>query len=393
MLAEEVMLFGILGILTSAFISFYVKGKDEKTVILCSLQGAFTGWLSGMIWVYLTGGLEVTLYAFVLPVFISAFFTIMILQRHPHTTGSVEKNTGILATIGLFAIVFFVAFSSMPIAYQPSFNTESFSVQTLDWNPSETIVDIQDVEPTYSIPIDITGSKTSITSLYTMSEDASYRSTLNFKVFFKPKAEWMQPYVKIGVYKDIDKNGELSDGDILWSDANYKLVTDNSRWRTNCLWEDNVAKYGITSYNGKLLPIFHAQQLTQTKNEANVNFFNTPSGFTPQNDMLTWQDGKLTEEIISYASINTGESSTISGSIYCGPDASTDNIIVVSAYDARNTNPFADNLQPLQEYIIPFDVTATPQEVTVMGVPSVMVLVGLGVLLFAGLLYYRKELF
>ena len=236
MLEQEVVLFGVLGILSSAFISYYVS-KNEKTVAVCSLQGAFTGWLSGMMWVYLTGGLEITLYALVMPVLVSAFFTVVILQRLPHEKGNpVGKGTSTLAAIGLFALVFFVAFSSVPMAYKAAINTESFSVSTLDYSPEMTAITAVDTPPTYSIPMSIEYSKSSLGSFGVMSENATPSSTLQFKVFFKPGAEWIKPYVTIGVYADKDHDGKLSKGDVLWSDTNYKVATTNSQWRTNCLW-------------------------------------------------------------------------------------------------------------------------------------------------------------
>jgi hypothetical protein len=399
MLGQEVMLFGALGILTSAFMAFFVRGDDKKIIIICSLQGAFTGWLAGMIWVYLTGGLEITLYALVMPVLISAFFTFMILQRVPHETGNpVGKGTSALATIGLFAIVFFVAFSSVPVAYKQAINTEAFSISTLDYSPETTTITKTDTPPAYSIPMTIEYSKSTIGTFGVMSENAMPQSSIQFKVFFKPGAEWIKPYVTIGVYADKDRDGKLSKGDVLWSDTNYELATTNSNWRTNCLWEtcsncqnELQPRYGMISNDGKLLPVFHAATITQTKDEANVRFLNTPDGYTPQNDMLTWEDGVLKEQIIEYASITAGESSGIQGQIYCGPQTSGDNIIVVRAYCACLTDPFADNQQPLAEQVIPFAVTPMGEDVTIMGIPPIGILLGLGILLGVGLLYAKKE--
>lgn len=392
MLGQEILLFGALGILTSAFMSFYVNGKNEKIVLICSLQGAFTGWLSGMMWVYLTGGLEISIFALVLPVLISAFFTVILLQYLPKgTEHPVGKGTATLATIAFFALIFCVAFSSVPLMYKPALNTETFSVSTLDYNPEATTITKTETPPTHSIPISIEYSKSTIGSFGVMSENATPQSSLQFKVFFKPGADWMQPYITIGVYADKDRDGKLSKGDVLWSDTNYELATANSQWRTNCLWEKGVAKYNMISNDGKLLPLFHANAITQTKDETNVKFLNTPEGYTPQNDMLTWEDGNLQEQVVEYATIAAGESSGIQGRIYCGPQTTGDNIIVVRAYSVGLTDPFADNQQPLAEQIIPFAVTPTGGDINVMGIPPTGILIGLGVLLGIGLIYAKKE--
>jgi len=203
MLGEQVMLFGALGILTSACISFYVS-QELKTVILCSLQGAFTGWFAGMMWVYLSGGLDVPLYAIVMPVLVSAFFTYLILRHLPYVRReTVSKELSSLATLGLFVLAFFVAFSSLPLAYQSTLNTQTFSVSALDWGDSQTIVNTLDAPGySYEIPIQIESTKSSIISFGVLSENPNPHSTLDFKVFFSPEIDWIQPYLKIGVYED-----------------------------------------------------------------------------------------------------------------------------------------------------------------------------------------------
>lgn len=392
MLANEVLLFGMLGVLTSAFISYFVtNGKEVKSIIICSLQGAFTGWLAGMVWVYLTSGLQVNLLSLVLPVFISAFFTIVLLQKLPRGHEKpVGKGISALASLGLFALVFLVAFSSIPLAYRTIGNTTTFSIETLDYTPGASEVTTMDTSFSNRLPITIDVTKSSL-SPFSMSENASVSSYLDFKVFFTSGGEWTKPYITIGVYKDTDGDGELSTGDVLWSDTDYKLATANSLWRVNCLWENNVARYGMFSSDGELLPIFHADAITSVKDEVNVRFLNTPEGFTPQNDMLTWTDGTLKEQVISYAAIAAGEASSIQGRIYCGPSTLGKNIIVAKAYCACLTEPFTD-AQPITEQVVSFTVTQSADDVNVMGVgvSPTGIFIGLGVLLGIGLLYAKK---
>lgn len=391
MLGNEVLLFGMLGVLTSAFISYFVtNGKEPKAIIICSLQGAFTGWSAGMVWVYLTSGLQVTLLSLVLPVLISAFFTVVLLQRLPRGHEKpVSKGVSALAALGLFALVFVVAFSSIPLAYRTIGNTKTFSIETLDYTPGASEVTTMDTSFSNGLPIAIEVTKSSL-SPFGMSENASVSSYLDFKVFFTPGGEWIKPYITVGIYKDTDGDGKLSAGDVLWSDADYKLATTTSLWRVNCLWENNVARYGMFSSDGVLLPIFHADAITQVRDEANAHFFNTPDGFAPQNDMLTWDDGTLKEQVISYATIAAGETSSIQGRIYCGPSTLGKNMIVVKAYCACLTEPFTD-AQPITEQVTPFTVTQTADDVSVMGVPPTGIFIGLGILLGIGLLYAKKE--
>ncbi len=393
MLGNEVLLFGMLGLFTSAFISYFISGiKEQKTIIICSLQGAFTGWLSGMMWVYLTGGLEVTLFALVLPVLISGFFTFLLLHRLPQATGqSVGKGTSAVAAIAFFVIIFFIAFSSVPIAYRPMANTDTFSVATLDYQPEMSTITKADAGPTNLIPISIKCTKSNVETFGVMSENAAPSSSLDFKIFLSPGADWPTPYITISVYSDKDNNGMVSKGDVLWSDANYKVATTNSQWRTNCLYENGVAKYNMISHNGKPLPIFHANTITKVKDETNIKFLNTPDGYSPQNDMLTWEDGVLKEQVVDYAGIMAGDSASIQGTIYCGPDATANNLIVVKAYCGDcATDPFGDN-QPITEQAIPFTVSASAAGADILGFPPTVILIGLGVLLGIGLLYAKKE--
>jgi len=394
MLGNEVLLFGMLGVFTSAFISYYIAGmKKPITVILCSFQGAFTGWLAGMMWVYLTGGLEVTLYALVMPVLISGFVTLLILQRLPIGTewSSTGKGTTILAGGAFLVIIFFVAFSSVPATYTSGVNTESFSVQTLDYSPTPEVVSqvYENGISVQSVPIVIETSKSSVDFL-TMSEDATPGSSLTFKIFFTPEAHWTKPYITVAVYSDTDNNGKLSVGDIMWSDANYQVGTMFSNWRTNCLYTNGVATYSMQSNDGEPLPIFHANQLSKTKNDANVQFLNA-MGYAPQNDMLTWENGVLTEQVIEYANIAPGQTSTIQGKIYCPSGATQNNIIVVKAYSADLTDPFAKGQPCVAEQTVPFTVSASAAEVTVMGMPLVYILIGLGALVGITVYYTKKE--
>jgi hypothetical protein len=392
MLANEVLLFGMIGLFTSAFTSYFISGiKEQKTIILCSLQGAFTGWLSGMMWVYLTGGLDVTLYALVMPVLISAFFTILLLQRLPlGTEKQLGKGTTIIAGVAFFALILFVAFSSVPTIYSSSVNTESFSVSALDWNPNQQVVSQTTGVSTMTVPMTIDYSKSSVGIFGVMSEDATPSSSIQFKVYFKPDAEWTKPYITISVYTDTDNNGKLSQGDVLWSDSSYEVGTAFSNWRTNCLWENGVATYNMQSYNGEPLPIFHANTISQVKNDANVQFINA-MGYAPQNDMLTWENGVLKEQVIDYANVAPGQTSTIQGKIFCGPDATQNNIIVVKAYSASFTDPFSSNQPSVAEQVIPFTVSSSATETTVMGFPPVFILIGLGALFGVAVFYTKKE--
>ena len=396
MLPEEIMLFGLLGALTSLTIGFFVtEGKNMpfSLAMLLVFQGGFMGWIAGSIWVYLTGGLEITTYSLMMPIFISGFFAMIILNRAKISPQPVKPQTSNLALIMLFALALIVAWSSVPIAYSTSLNTQTFSVGPLDWDSSETVIE-KTFEPTMQsnlqIPmdIDLIGSST---SLDTLSEKPILNFYYNFKITFRPEADWEQPYIKIGIYKDINNNGLVDDGDVLWSDTQYKIGTGISQWRINCLWEDDKPKFSIQSSNGKLLPIFHAKTLTPGIDETNTFFLNTPEGFKIQRNMITWNEQGLMDYPLEYASIKAGESSSITGRIYCNENSLGNNLILVKTYDARTGDPFADNIPALQEKTFPLTVTDVKTQSVIVGIPNLWIIAGLGVLTFVIIIYGKKE--
>lgn len=395
MIENEVLLFGMLGALTSLIMGFIVtEGKSVKVIALLLMQGALCGWIGGLIWVILTGGLQVTMFALLIPVFVSAFFAFLILDRiSSRVLGNRHINKGYttLALVALFLLAFGVAYTAMPIAYKPTANAQQFTVSALSITPTEQIVSVPSMTPSNKIPIDVTSAGSSAT-LMTMAENPYIGSYYNFQVTFTPKGDWTKPYIKIGIYRDINKNGKLDTGDMLWSDADYTLSTTNTNWRVNCIWQGNTPKYGAFSSNGKLLPIIHASQITNVRDDTQGRFLNTPDGFTPMVDMLTWDETGLKEQVVSYASISAGETSTIQGKAYCNPDNVGSSIIVVETFCACFSEPYPlQDAQPMQVQIIPFNVTATPQDATFLGMPLPGVAIVIGFLVVIAFVYVKKE--
>ena len=400
MIEMEVMLFGLIGALTSLIISFFVtEGKAVRLNILLVLLGALTGWIGGMIWVVLTGGLEITLFALVIPVFVSALFTYLILDRtSARSLGNmhVDKRLSVLALAGLFVLSFGVAYTAIPIDFKPTMNTQQFTVAPLSYVPGEkTITMPSSIAPTNAIPMDINcvGSSTTFS---TMAENPNTGAYYDFKIYFTPKIPWSMPYIKMAIYEDKDGDGKLSTGDVLWSDADYKLSTGSSNWRINCLWDNTCAdcnpqaKYGMFTSNGKLLPIFHAETMTQTIDDTKGNFLNTPEAFIPSVDMLSWDSKGIKEQIVTYAAISADETSSIQGKAYCSNEHLGKNIIVVKTYCACSSDPFGDG-QPIQEKIIPFSVTPMAEEANLSGMPLPGIALILGFLVLLAFLFAKKE--
>jgi len=394
MIEMEVMLFGMLGMLTSLIIGFVVtEGRSLKLNALLVLQGALTGWIGGMIWVVITGGLQVTLFALIIPVFVSALFSFLILDRSSSRilgNKHVDKRVTTLALVSLFILAFGVAYTGIPTIYKSTPNAQQFSVAPLSFTPGEQVVTtLSYTTSSNAIPMTIDYTSSSAT-FNTMAENPAKGMYYNFKIYFTPNIAWPEPYIKMAIYKDTDGNGKLSPGDVLWSDSDYKISTENTNWKINCLWKNNVPQYGVFTSNGKMLPIFHASQITKVSDETNIKFLNTPEGFAPQVDMLSWNEKGLQEQVVSYATVSAGETTTIQGRAFCNADNLGKNIIVVRAYCACISDPFTES-QPMQEKVIPFTVTPTAQDTTIAGMPMPGVALILGFMVLIAFLIARKE--
>lgn len=394
MIEFEVMLFGMLGALTSLIIGFIVtEGKSLRLNALLVLTGALAGWIGGIIWVVLTGGIQITAFALIIPIFVSALFSFLILDRSSsRALGNhhVTQTATTLALAILFVLAIGVAYTSLPVVYKPTLNTQSFVVSPLSVNLEEQTVGVPPfTNPSNTVPMDIgfTGNSATFT---TMADNPAKGMYYNFAVYFTPKIPWAKPYIKMAIYKDVNGNGKLDAGDVLWSDGDYALSTTNTDWRINCLWKNNTPAYGVFTSNGKLLPIFHASIITKVHDDAQAKFLNTPEGFTPQVDMLSWNEQGLEEQVTTYASIASGQTTTIQGKAYCNAENLGKNIIVVSTYDASNSDPFADS-QPMEQKVIPFTVTPTPQDTAVSGIPIPGVAVLLSFFVIVAFLYAKKE--
>jgi hypothetical protein len=379
MIPEEIMLFMLLGTMTSATMGFFVtEGKELKTIILLAFQGLFTGLLAGYFWIIFTGGLDIDLFAMTMPVIVSAGLSYILLYYMPRSIGrsNVNINMSRACAVALVILMFFIIFSAVPIAYKSSINTQVFSVNTQDWNPTD------DTDcgcaPTEAIPINIE-TKYSSADAWTLAEKPSEGRYLDFKITFESKGIWKKPYLKMAVYKDTNGNGQLDDTDIMWDNANCKIGTTYSKWRANAIWEGGKPT-SVLTIQGRMLPIFHAEELSSTVDESGKTLYNTPEKFVPQNDMMTWEGTSLKDQVVTYASVDTDETTTLQGTLYCNYGTVGKNLIVVQAYDAESSDPFSNEYPAIKEEIIPFEVTKEAQPANLMGIPlngGVILLIGI----------------
>ena len=68
MLLEQLLACSLLGVVTSIIMWYVInEGKNAPVLLFMTLFGATFGWIVGMVFIFVTGGLELSLPWFILP--------------------------------------------------------------------------------------------------------------------------------------------------------------------------------------------------------------------------------------------------------------------------------------------------------------------------------------
>jgi len=362
MLIQMVLLFVVLGMLANAILHFVTK-KGNFWILL--LVGACVGWFAGMLWV-LFSGLTVTVIDIVATLIASIIPSLLIIYGLPIPFTKKWHTPTAIATLLLLVFLVSAVYISLPQSYPAVANTQSLIQYASNVDVVKTLeIDRSNIDnfiaPQSTNEIGITFTKANIQAFSTNATENQY---LKFRITFSvSKADWVKPFITFGIFKDNDNDGKISAGDVLWEATNYKVITNSGYWRANLYYENDQPKYEIFGSDEGLLPIFHASQLSVWKDDTQYIFANTPEGYKPPQDMLSWSNDihvPLKENVLAYATIPAGQTSYIEGKIYCPPESEGNYYIVVRAYDARFTDPYNPS-QPLAEKIIPFTISKTPK--------------------------------
>lgn len=362
---EVSIFFGLLGLLTGLGMWLISAEGDKRLFFPLTIVGMTAGWLTGLFWNYATGGLSVPLYAVTFPVIASIFTSAVILLYLPPPRISAKVSDRLAKiSVGIFiALAFFISFTAIPLAGVTVAETENYtgitaqSVETM--TITEEVAKTLAQPPTNQIPIEINALKSTV-SLFSTLDEGVVGKYLYFKITFTvSKYNWVKPYVKILIFEDKDENGEISRGDTLYKTTNYKVVTSQGSWRANVKYVNGEPSQEIfvVRWGGEdvYLPIIHGD-VTRWKDDTQYTFSNTPEGYKPPNDMLSWNDDKLMETIKSFEVIPAGSSETIEGKIFCTKPGKY--LMLVEAFDARYCDPFEHwfNDKPIAKKVIPFEV-------------------------------------
>jgi hypothetical protein len=394
MLVEQIALSTLLGMITALFIALYtvLSGDDKKdgyTLLFLGSVGGFTGSLTGMAWIFLTGGLEYSL--------ISVFFTVMAtilvsfvaigalpgILRNIRKTTDVSNLSTFLALTLLIGLAFVVMAGNIPL----SLGEETSPSENINTGlEGEIVNDLTVTEEMYQqfmatsvgegSYISIDGTK-SYTNFPFLSETPPSEAYLQFQATFSVSSsggDWKQPYVKIVVIKDENGNGVPDPGtDSLWPHEHYKIkLPTESNWDMNRKWRTNVVYTGLDpqfqmqhanfGYGTTAAPIPYGDLTNTYMQDFGKTFSNTPEGYQSPTDQISWSldpDGTMElKEDVSYVTIPTGSSTSIKGKVYCpvGYEGTT-NFIWIRAYDARYAdNPVAPSSNYLSQNVIEFTI-------------------------------------
>lgn len=385
MLLEEIIVCAFIGMLTAGVISLLVtKGKADAIVLLMALFGATIGWILGMIFIFTTGGLELTVEWFVLPVLTTAFFSFFILKYYRNMKFikfSRKTKTNRLALIGSIIIVVLLLGSvfamMLPKTYASSSSTVDFTDEKARMLSSLRTYTVSGSDassfntPLSSGIVSIRTAKSSVNFPH-IAENPTAGDYLGFQATFDVSGsggDWTNPYIAMAVIFDTDDSGGITSGDTYWYASDYKFATESGKkWRTSLLYEtDGSPLYQIStvSVGGDfmMMPIFHANAITQWKNDNGIIFSNTPENYNSPYDQLSWEHGgsgsiTLKEDISTWATISAGSSESIKGKIYCHSEHVGRNFLLVHAFDMRYTDPLTPGETPLAQETMTFIIEA-----------------------------------
>jgi hypothetical protein len=381
-LLDQMLVCGLLGAIVACVISILViENRNDFLMFFMVLFGATTGWITGMAFIFLTGGLDLSLPWMILPAIVVAFSSILILcgltgkkVMFTRPRWKVGRSLAlVLSVVVVLSLVVSLAVLAFP-SYGVSYNTERFSVRgtMLTGYTSITSSGVRaftaELSPSF---VSIDSAKSSV-HFPVISENPDEGDYLSFRATFNVGASggsWDQPYIKLGVIKDNNGNGAVDTGDEIWNGALYKFATKTGKqWRSNCLWEgaSPVVQLHLVSVGGEILfmPIFHASAITQWKADNGNTFANTPEGYIPPIDQMSWElsagSVSLKEDITTFAVVSPGNSVNIEGKIHCPSGSAGSHLVVIQAFDLRYTDPFDPSEVPLDQEIMTFTVGGGP---------------------------------
>lgn len=387
-LIDQMFVYILLAIIVAALIDIIViEGRNDALMLFMIILGGFTGWISYILVVFITGGLaRFDIWMMTLPIILTSLVSIYVLLKYANVKvmfrrprWKVGKYSSFIALLVLvFMLGSFAVLAVYPIDLEKT-NPENVTYKvdgrfvarsTIKISSDLARVAIKDITSS-AIPITIKTAR-SYVNFPRISENPEEGQYLNFQVYFTVSSgspDWTKPYCKIWIFKDENNNGQPDSSDTFVSPLNYKFPTNTAgKFRNNIAWESNVALYQVNLINiggtWTPLPCFYGD-ISVWKNDAGQTVQNTPEKYTiPNIDMMSWEKSgsgfTLKESLTGYSVREPGEYIVVAGKMYC-PDGSAGHYgIVYQAFDARYTEPYDAGETPLAQKIDLFEILEEP---------------------------------
>lgn len=381
----ETMAISALMSMVVALITTFVLTGGHRGILnfFMGLYGFTIGFGYGMAWLFLTGGLSYNLLTMLAGIIVTFVFVIIAYAKMPDVIDIATPKTGTMSTVASIASIIVVVvvflFTLMPASYASSPNsTQIFTDLEKTTSQFEVDDNLEDLWLAGSTPmggsivtIDKRLSAINFPSLTTNPNEGDY---LEVEITFSVTGggNWEQPYVKLAIIEDANNNGQPDSGEAVWPSDHSKFVyeaTSYMHWRTSVYWEGNSPgqQFIVASSGGQAIfvPIFHASTITQWMNDAGNTFSNTPEGYVPPFDQLSWEltaDALIPkEDVATFSTISVGDQSVIAGKIYCPAGSTGNHLLLVMAFDMRfQTDPMDMSQTPISQSILTFSVGGAP---------------------------------
>ena len=396
-LIGQMVIYILMAVITALLIDLLViEGRNDILMLFMAVMGSFTGWISYMFFVFITGGLEQFSIWFSLPIIFTCLVSIFVLLKFADVKVMFRNpkwKAGRFSTIISMVLLFVLLGSFVVLAVVPvDLNTTVMTTESTKTIEGRVIRGTGRIDYSLSRVASqtfITGgisidSRKSYVKFPTISTNPKVGEYLNFAVTFSvaggnggssplsiSSGDWTQPFVKIWVFEDANNNGVPDGGEdlVFWGNE-MKVPTNRASGgiRCNLAWNTDGTpqmQYHALTFNNVVVPLpLIYGTVSSWKNDNGKTFHNTPEKYVAPTDMNSWEyDGNTVqhkETITGWTTIRAGSSMpSIEGKIYCSATYEGGHYgIVYQAFDARYSDLYDAGATPLAQKIDLFTITS-----------------------------------
>jgi len=352
---NEIFVSSFIGLLVSTFLSYYMfQGRQPASSLILMFSGFIGGWIGGMLWMFIMGGLVYNVFMAIPAVVISSVLSLMVLSLldirvRSHSRLSLHIASYSLIT-GVMIMLLIAVFASALIPMDTGYSVDAVQETATLYRNTGRLTAWPEEEGFIMITTEIVAVDFPV-----IAANPAPGDYVKFAVQFDVSDEnWEQPYVKLLVVDDSNGNGVYDASDEIWDNNDWKVCIgdsgDDGNWRSNIVYStaDQQQVHYYVNSGTIVMPVFHCAsgQFTIWKDDSNIQCSNTPEKYTSPRDQISWQISGQTltqkDTITGFNAIPVGSSSKLYGKIYCSSLHTGKNFLVITAFDKRyQTDPFA----------------------------------------------------